>query len=113
VQINNNGSHFAGGGPDSVETLLDRLQNYALDPTWESYGNFVSGDLGDEIGPEYRGLVRVFGNFCELSAGFSIDGTPEEVRPIVDAIRANQARRDYKEARDARRARLDRQSGRV
>lgn len=103
LTINYNGDHLGpswGENQQSVEAFFDRLNAYALDPRFEEYGDFCSGDLGDDIGPEWRGIVRVSGNFFDFSAAFSFDGTPEEIRPILDAIRAHQQTTRYKEARD-------------
>lgn len=92
MKIDFNGDHL-GPGQQTVEAFLRRLSEYTLHPSFESHGNFVIEPEGTD------GLVRVWGNFYDISAAFEFDGTPEEVRPLVDAIRANQATPRYKEAR--------------
>ena len=111
LKIQSNGSKWAGDAPDSIETLLEVLSREPLDPRFEKYGNFfadvelrigihvgrgkyVDGDL---IYPEYPNARRFFGNFANLSHVFTIDtDEPEVISKLVAAIRANQARPDYK-----------------
>jgi len=95
MKIWSNGSKWAGQSPDSVATLLEMLGTETLDPWFEAYGNFVIG--ADPAIP--AGQVRVWGNFLTVSHMFRIDGTPEEMAPLVAAIRANQATAAYRAAR--------------
>lgn len=88
MNIISNGSHFAGSGPDSAEDLLRVLSTDTLDPRFEKYGNFVFDDG-----------QRVWGNFLSVSHVFEIEGTKEELEPIVAAIRANQNTGAYRVAK--------------
>jgi hypothetical protein len=90
MKVNSNGSKWLGDAPDSIDVLLDVLSREPLDPAFEEYGNFV---LSHPPG------VRVWGNFLNLSHVFSVDGSLDELKPVVDAIRANQKRPDYLAAR--------------
>lgn len=85
------GSKFAGSEPNTVEQLLQVLLEEPLNPKFEEYGNFVL-DAGD-------GIAHVWGNFFNYSHVFSIKGTPDEVRPLVEAIRANQKTQAYRDAK--------------
>lgn len=86
MEIISNGSHWAGEDPDSVEQLLAVLAKEPLDPTFERYGNFCFED-------------HVWGNFHAVSHVFNIYGTPDELAPLVKAIRANQATKAYRQAK--------------
>jgi hypothetical protein len=92
LRIESNGSKWAGDSPDTVEQLLAVLDREPLNPSFEEYGNFYY------FVPEL-GRWRVWGNFYLLSHVFRIDGTPEALAPIVEAIRRNQQRPDYLEAK--------------
>ncbi|MDP9192343.1 MAG: hypothetical protein M3P06_11650 [Acidobacteriota bacterium] len=98
--IRSNGSKWAGDSPDSIAKLLEVLEQEPLDPTFEDYGNFYT----DERNPEGWGeQTRFFGNFFNLSHVFNITSDDEDVvRPLKFAIRRNQGRPDYQQARCAR-----------
>jgi hypothetical protein len=89
--IYSNGSKWAGQEPDSIAELIAVLEREPLDPMFEAYGDFVFD--GDPAIP--AGLVRVWGNFLNVSHVFCIEGTPESLEPLITAIRANQTRPDY------------------
>jgi hypothetical protein len=93
MNIISNGSKWLGQAPDSVEDLLSVLAIEPLNPVFESYGNFV---LSDEMPV---GTVRCWGNFANVSHVFQIEGTEAEMRPVIDAIRANQDTEAYAAAR--------------
>lgn len=96
------GSRFAGQPSQTVDQLLATLDAYALDPSFEEYGNFIIADPrrytdGGRIHPDAPGAVRFFGNFARLSCGFSVDtDEPETIERLTAAIRANQQRPDYR-----------------
>jgi len=82
------GSKWAGEKPDSIQALLKALNEYALDRTFEAFGNFVE--------PLESGAISFFGNFQELSHVFHITTTDSRLAAkLTDAIRANQRRPDY------------------
>lgn len=110
ILIEHNGSKWAGDSEDPLPVLFARLENYALDPRFEDCGNFASiahsakrhrcyNDEGqyidyyEDTGPIYDDApyaVSFFGNFYELSAGFSIvTDDPEVVEVLLEAIREN------------------------
>lgn len=107
LEITSNGSKWAGEKPDTIEQLLEALENNALDRTFENYGNFII-----KCTPEYweensrqgfmRGMKHLigtthfFGNFYSLSHVFNIrTDEPDIVSKLTKAIRANQQRPDY------------------
>lgn len=96
IRIVSNGSKWHGQAPDSIATLIEVLKTETLDPTFENYGNFITYPT-----IEHDNLVRLFGNFQTVSHVFQIYGTEAELRGVIEAIRANQARDDYKAARKA------------
>jgi len=92
--IISNGSKWAGEAPDSVEDLLKVLEDNALDPRFEDFGNFV-------YEPDSNGVTRFFGNFFSLSHVFNLDtDEPETIKALTEAIKKNQDSEAYKEARD-------------
>lgn len=95
MNIISNGSKWAGESPDTLETLLEVLTREPLDPSFEKYGNFVLKDRSP--------VIRVWGNFFALSHVFSIDGTAEELAPLIAAIRLNQCSAAYQDAKRQRR----------
>ena len=99
--IHSNGSKWFGEEPDPIEKLLERLEEYALDPRFETYGNFVFSDPDPAIPV---GATRFFGNFFELSGVFNIDTDDADlVESLTLAIRQNQRTPGYREAKEARR----------
>lgn len=101
--INSNGSKWYGQQPDTIEDLLNVLENHPLDPMFEEYGNFISEYKPLKITDENKhllGCVSFFGNFLTLSHVFNIVTNDEEViNKLATAIRNNQQRRGYKEAK--------------
>jgi hypothetical protein len=110
TKIVSNGSKWAGESPDSIETLFDVLGKYALDPTFEKYGNFIfepptdtQAAIADAIkhGFSSDAVWHFWGNFAELSHVFSIY-TDEQ--PLIDklcrAIRDNQNTEAYRKTRE-------------
>jgi hypothetical protein len=105
--IHSNGSKWAGQQPDSIETLLAVLAETPLDPAFENYGAFFYRLDDPEHGyPTEKdrgtaaGVVQFFGNFFNLSHGFTIDSDdPETVTALSDAIRANMAGEAYQAVR--------------
>lgn len=89
MKIISNGSKFLGEPLDTMDDLLECLRICTLDPTFESYGNFVYPHEGK------AGTIRCFGNFADVSHVFTIDGTKVELQPLIDAIRANQKSERY------------------
>jgi hypothetical protein len=95
IQIISNGSKWADDPPDEIETLLKRLEEYTLDPTFERYGNFIfSPETGDDWTLEF------FGNFFDFSHVFSIiTNETEIIEKLTTAIRKNQASEKYRLAK--------------
>lgn len=123
IVIENNGSKSAGESPDSIDQLLERLAAAPLDPTFEDYGNFVMPARGsrhvrgyddngtyvdyyEDLGPIYPeapDAVMFWGNFFAISARFGIyTDEAELIDRLTAAIRANQQRPDYLEAKTDR-----------
>jgi len=94
MKIYSNGSKWAGQEPDSVETLLGVIEKETLDPSFESYGNFVFKERHED------GDYHAFGNFLSVSHVFNISGSKEDIEPIRKAIRKAQKRPDYINARN-------------
>jgi len=122
LKIQSNGSRWAGGEPDTIETLLELLSREPLRPDFEKFGNFITHPVcrgvknpawtwgsdapewinGPLIYPENPGAVRFWGNFLNVSHVFSIDtDEPEIIDRLTAAIRANQASAAYKDGRKA------------
>jgi hypothetical protein len=88
--INSNGSKWYGQEPDTIEKLIEVLGKYALNRTFERYGNFIQRNQRLASGSRLEGTV-FFGNFLELSHVFNIHTTdPDVIRRLTKAIRANQ-----------------------
>lgn len=88
---------YRADASDPVECLIFILGRHALDSKFEEYGNFVDTSPGDST-------VRFWGNFSQISAGFSVDSDdPEVIGRLTRAIRNNQASSAYAEfkTRDA------------
>lgn len=89
--------------PESIESLIEVLGKYPLDPRFEKYGNFVN-PAPEFIKPEakikYAGCTSFFGNFYTLSHVFNIyTDEPEIIDRLSKAIEANIATKEYKQAR--------------
>ena len=88
TKVQSNGSKWAGQKADTIQKLFEVLDTYALDRTFEAFGNFA--ELLE------TGGVSFFGNFQELSHVFNITTTDQRlIKRLTDAIRANQQRPDY------------------
>ena len=87
MNITVNGSRWSGQQPDTIDNLISLLSREPLDPRFEDCGNFCY--------PSKQGLFRVAGNFFNLSHVFQIDGTLEELQPLITGIRNNQATNAY------------------
>jgi hypothetical protein len=99
-----NGLKWAGEVPDDLEALKTPLRQYALDPAFGEYGNFV---MRGESGP---GEVHFWGNFYAISAVFSVWTTDADVIAKLEAlIGENQKRPDHLEAREERSRQRDAQ----
>jgi len=111
INIQSNGSKWAGQAPDSIEKLLEVLAEYTLDPSFENYGNFITPDpvAWDTLKPLYpAGTVSFFGNFRGISHVFNIDtDEPKIIDALTRAIRANQATADYQARKAAMQGELD------
>lgn len=96
-----NGSKCLGEEPDPLVVLEERLATHALDPCFEHYGDFAMCDAGDFFAHHGApGGTLFFGNFLNISASFSVvTNDPAVITRLTDAVRANQARDDYREAR--------------
>jgi len=90
--IFSNGSKWAGQQTDSIDELIAVLNSphYALDPTFELYGKFIS--------TEKDGSVSAFGNFANISHVFNVRGSKEEMRELSDAIRRHLSSARYRTA---------------
>lgn len=74
--------------------LLELLRTEPLDPTFEKYGNFVSPDTIETC-------THFFGNFANYSFVFNFRWKTSEpiCQNLIAAIRENQKRPDYAEAK--------------
>lgn len=88
--IVSNGSKWYGEKPDTLSSLIHRLQSEPLDKRFEDLGNFI---LDDQKTP---GGIRFFGNFAHTSHVFDIrTKNPAIIQLLTGAIRTNQQRPDY------------------
>lgn len=95
--INYNGSRFNGGTPATLENLNWLLQREALDPTRESFCEWVR--IGDQP------MLRFCGSFFSISHAFSIDTDDDHViKTLSLLIKFNQQSEPYREAIHIRRA---------
>lgn len=75
LEIISNGSKWSGQNTDSIEELLNVLDRYSLDPSFEDYGNFVNNNptwVKAEAKEMYKGCTKFFGNFSTYSHVFNI-----------------------------------------
>ena len=87
---------------DTKENILKDLAEYALDPVFEEYGNFVYMPTwcDEETAEKYKGLTAISGNFLNLSHAFSLLTDDEElIKELTEAIRKNQETEKYKQAK--------------
>jgi hypothetical protein len=100
IKIISNGSKWAGQEPDTIEELLNALNRYTLDPTFEKYGNFVNSDpvwLKPEVAEKYKGCTVIFGNFIDCSHVFRIvTDDAEIIAALSEAIERNKETAEYK-----------------
>lgn len=108
LEIQSNGSKWAGQQPESIEALIEVLKQYPLDPTFEKYGNFINPNpqfTEPEIQAKYAGCTSFFGNFYALSHVFNIyTDEPAIIDRLSKAIKANLSTEEYKQARKEHRA---------
>lgn len=108
-----------GNTPEALKLLLHNLTHFALDPTFEEFGNFgpfpaVGCHIreapdgspvyipGDAVHPAHPFAVRFWGNFAHLSCVFQVDtDDAETIAFLVRLIAENRQTRAYKLARDA------------
>jgi hypothetical protein len=92
--------------PESLNDLEKELLEYALDPTFEDYGNFINLEprsYKDNSLIYPIGCVQFSGNFVELSSNFRFaTDEPELISKWTKLIRDNQKRDDYQEAKACR-----------
>lgn len=98
MNIVSNGSRWTRTQPASIGDLMLMLENHVLDPRFEACGNFVI-DLTDDPAARDGETLQIWGNFFNISHVFDIRGTDEELRPLVHAIRRNQATDAYIQAK--------------
>lgn len=84
-----------------IKALFGRLAENTLDPTFEKYGNFAyapENDGGEALLPP--GGMTFFGNFYDYSHVFNIWTTDAKlIKRLTAAIRANQAKPEYAQAK--------------
>lgn len=91
--IISNGSKWAGQAPDNIETLLDVLEDYILDPMFERYGIFHCVENNPILEP---GADRFSGNFQRLSHCFDIVTIdPDVSAALKTAIKNNLQSEEY------------------
>jgi len=87
MNIISNGSKWAGQPLDSIDQLIAVLETEILDPAFDLTCNgFVT---------KHQGLTCAFGNFLHVSHVFNIQGTTDEMKPLVDALRKATQRPEY------------------
>jgi hypothetical protein len=93
--------HDSESSPEhKIEKLKKSLTEYTLDPSFESYGNFIIDHPA-----RHNGLpcVSFFGNFFDLSLVFRIDTNDAIlIKELTRLIRANQSTQAYKKAKNER-----------
>ena len=118
LYVHLNGPDLTLPDNDSLLILLTLLQSHTLDPFFEDYGNFMvpcreahKGEFDadtceysyTDVGPIYDDApeaVRFFGNFVDVEHPFKVDtDDPQLIGVLLDAIRRNQQRSGYLDAR--------------
>lgn len=96
TEIISNGSKWYGEEPDTVEVLLDVLENHPLDRVFESYGNFAYRAKNKHDREIMGNSTRFFGNFLTISHVFNIQTNDNDlITKLCKAIRKNKRRPDY------------------
>lgn len=100
--------------PDTVDNILQDLEEYTLDPVFELYGDFVNPSpewLNQDAAEKYSGCTLIYGNFLSLSHAFQlVTDEPETISRLRDAIDENRKRPDYQQARKKALAKVPRLS---
>jgi hypothetical protein len=101
LEILSNGSKWFGELPDTLETLLDALSKYPLDPVFEDYGDFVNLNpewLSPEVTEKYKGCALIAGNFMEISHVFRfVTDDIDLIEKFSNAINRNKQTTEYKQ----------------
>lgn len=88
--------------PDTVENILQDIENHTLDPVFELYGNFVNEEsewMDEDVAAKYAGCTAVFGNFLTYSHAFRlVTDDADIIARIAAAVEKNKARREYQAA---------------
>ncbi|MNX96361.1 hypothetical protein D3C86_1286730 [compost metagenome] len=100
--LSNNARQY-GFTPDTIDSLIEKINTYALDPTFEEYGNFITEfkpKYWNDKNSEYKGYTSIFGNFHTYSNVFRIlTNDPIVIKKIEEAVRMNQQTEDYRAAK--------------
>lgn len=91
-------------GAETVDELIEKFNQYILDPTFENYGNFVikspNFPKNPELTEKYKTWTHFFGNFFDYSNAFNIfTDEPDIIERLTKAIRKNQNKNEYKKAK--------------
>lgn len=88
--------------PDTEENILHDLGQYALDPIFELYGDFVNPApewLDPKAAAKYAGCASIFGNFLTHSHAFRlVTDDAGLISRISAAVKRNKARPEYQAA---------------
>lgn len=98
IEIISNGSKWYNEKKDDIKELKKILKTYALDPTFEKYGNFYSKPkfLKEELNIKYKNCTKFFGNFKTCSHVFNIITDDEKlINELKTLIDENKKRNDY------------------
>lgn len=102
VILSNKNRHY-GYTPITLESLIEDLQTYALDPVFEKYGNFITEynpKQWTDDNSKYKGYKHIFGNFFSYSNVFRILTNDEQVIDrLTVLIRQNQTMSNYHAAK--------------
>ena len=96
VEIISNGSHCYGEPPDSIERLLEVLEDHPLDPRFERLGGFIR-PTGEKLSSCISIGYDFFGNFLTVSHVFHIvTNDAGTIDKLVAAIQGNQQKLAYR-----------------
>lgn len=88
---------------DAIESILNDLEHYTLDPRFEEYGNFVNHNpqwIKPESYETYRGCTMIFGNFYSYSHAFRLITDDENIiNQIEVAVNKNKQTKAYDQAK--------------